>query len=117
MSERPDLRKLIHHDAGNGVPAALGPRLQPPLAEWGADVAGNTQFLCKPPWVSLALGGAILLSVMSINLIGDALVDWLNPRTPRCACARGKAEKGGAGKRAEGARRGEKITRRQSDQR
>ena len=58
----------------------LGLGAQPPLAEWGADVAANTQFLRESPWVAMAPGLAILLAVLAINLLGDAWVDWLNPR-------------------------------------
>ena len=59
----------------------LGLGAQPPLPEWGADVAANSQFLRESPWVAIFPGLAILLSVVAFNLFGDALVDWLNPRT------------------------------------
>ncbi|MBT3359153.1 MAG: ABC transporter permease [Rhodospirillales bacterium] len=58
----------------------LGLGAQPPLPEWGADVSLNLQFIRESPWVTLAPGVAILLTVLSFNLIGDALVDWFNPR-------------------------------------
>ncbi|WP_439548054.1 ABC transporter permease [Falsiroseomonas sp.] len=58
----------------------LGLGAQPPAAEWGADVAGNLAYLRDAPWVALAPGIAILLAVLSFNLIGDALADWFNPR-------------------------------------
>ena len=61
----------------------LGLGAQPPMAEWGADVSANTQYLRESPWVSLAPGAAILLSVLAFNLIGDALADWFNPRTKK----------------------------------
>ena len=61
----------------------LGLGAQPPTAEWGADIAANTQYLRESPWVAMAPGLAILLTVLAINLLGDALVDWLNPRTRR----------------------------------
>lgn len=59
----------------------LGLGAQPPAPEWGADVAANTQFLRESPWVAIAPGGAILVTVIAVNLLGDALVDWFNPRT------------------------------------
>jgi peptide/nickel transport system permease protein len=59
----------------------LGLGAQPPRPEWGADVAANTPYLREAPWVALFPGLAILLTVLAFNLIGDALVDWLNPRT------------------------------------
>jgi peptide/nickel transport system permease protein len=58
----------------------LGLGAQPPLPEWGADVAANLQTVREAPWVTLAPGGAILLAVLSFNLIGDALADAFNPR-------------------------------------
>jgi peptide/nickel transport system permease protein len=61
----------------------LGLGAQPPLAEWGADVAANTPYLRESPWVALAPGMAILVTVVGVNLLGDALVDWLNPRSRR----------------------------------
>ena len=56
---------------------------QPPSPEWGADVSGNLQYLRETPWAALAPGVAILLTVLSFNLIGDALGDWFNPRRRR----------------------------------
>ncbi|MDH7800773.1 MULTISPECIES: ABC transporter permease [unclassified Rhizobium] len=58
----------------------LGLGAQPPLAEWGADVSANLQYVRSSAWVALAPGMAILLAVLSFNLIGDSLADWLNPR-------------------------------------
>lgn len=61
----------------------LGLGAQPPLPEWGADVSANLQFVRESPWVALAPGAAIFLSVLAFNLIGDGLADWLNPRRRR----------------------------------
>jgi peptide/nickel transport system permease protein len=58
----------------------LGLGAQPPLAEWGADVSTNLQFIRESPWVALAPGIAILIAVICFNLIGDSLADWFNPR-------------------------------------
>ena len=58
----------------------LGLGAQPPLAEWGADVSANLQFVRSSPWTALGPGFAILLTVLCFNLIGDALADWFNPR-------------------------------------
>lgn len=60
--------------------AVIGAVNQPPLAEWGADVAASLQYARSAAWVALAPGMAILLAVLSFNLIGDSLADWLNPR-------------------------------------
>ncbi|MFK3779534.1 ABC transporter permease [Agrobacterium sp. NPDC089420] len=58
----------------------LGLGAQPPMAEWGADVSANLQYVRSAAWVALSPGMAILLAVLSFNLIGDSLADWLNPR-------------------------------------
>ena len=58
----------------------LGLGAQPPAAEWGSDVSINLEFVRGSPWVALAPGAGILLTVMAFNLIGDALADWLDPR-------------------------------------
>lgn len=58
----------------------LGLGAQPPLAEWGADVSSNLQYMRESPWVVLSPGMAILLTVLCFNLIGDSLADWFNPR-------------------------------------
>lgn len=56
----------------------LGPR--PPAAEWGAMVAAGSSDLTKW-WVSIFPGIAILTVVLAFNLIGDAVRDWLDPRS------------------------------------
>ncbi len=58
----------------------LGLGTQPPLSEWGADVAANTAYLREAPWAAIAPGLAILIAVLACNIVGDAVVDWLNPR-------------------------------------
>jgi len=58
----------------------LGLGAQPPMPEWGADVSANLAFARSSPWTALGPGFAILLAVLSFNLIGDAMADWFNPR-------------------------------------
>ncbi|NPD65250.1 ABC transporter permease [Lichenicola cladoniae] len=61
----------------------LGLGAQPPLPEWGADIAANLETVRSAPWVALAPGLAILLTVLSFNLIGDSLGALLDPRQRR----------------------------------
>jgi len=61
----------------------LGLGAQPPLPEWGSDLAANLAYIDDAPWVSLAPGVAIFLTVLACNLIGDALADWFDPRKRR----------------------------------
>ncbi|HEU5008166.1 MAG TPA: ABC transporter permease [Jatrophihabitantaceae bacterium] len=56
----------------------LGPR--PPAPEWGAMIAAGSNDLSKW-WVSIIPGIAILTVVLAFNLLGDAVRDWLDPRS------------------------------------
>lgn len=58
----------------------LGLGAQPPTPEWGVDVSAASAYIRESPWVALFPGFAILLTVLSFNLVGDALSDWNNPR-------------------------------------
>lgn len=58
----------------------LGPR--PPAPEWGAMIAAGSTDLSKW-WVSIIPGIAILSTVLAFNLLGDAVRDWLDPRSRR----------------------------------
>lgn len=61
----------------------LGLGAKPPVAEWGIMMSETRNLLTTQPWVTLAPGFAILLSVMVFNLFGDALRDWLDPKNRR----------------------------------
>lgn len=54
---------------------------QPPTAEWGNMMSGGRSLLQTYPWVVLSPGVAIFITVVSFNLMGDALRDALDPRT------------------------------------
>ncbi len=58
----------------------LGLGAQPPNPEWGAMLGQGRSYVIHAPWVLAAPGGAILLTVLGFNLIGDALRDALDPR-------------------------------------
>jgi ABC-type dipeptide/oligopeptide/nickel transport system permease subunit len=53
----------------------LGLGVQPPEAEWGAMLAESRLFFTTSPWLLFVPGVAILLAVISANLIGNALRD------------------------------------------
>lgn len=59
----------------------LGMGAQPPTPEWGAMLSEGQKFIRHMPVLAIAPGFAILITVLSINLIGDALRDALDPRT------------------------------------
>jgi len=44
-------------------------------------VAGGRDVMVEAPWITLFPGLAIVLTVMSFNLIGDGLRDALDPRS------------------------------------
>jgi peptide/nickel transport system permease protein len=58
----------------------LGLGIKPPTPEWGNMLAEGREFLQHAPWVAFFPGAAIMLSVLSINLLGDGLRDVLDPR-------------------------------------
>jgi peptide/nickel transport system permease protein len=56
----------------------LGLGTQPPTPSWGAMLAEGRQFILSAPHLTLWPGVAILLTVLGINLLGDALRDRLD---------------------------------------
>lgn len=58
----------------------LGLGAQPPTAEWGAAVSEGRDVLDTAWWVSTFPSLAIMIAVLSINLLGDGLRDALDPR-------------------------------------
>ncbi len=59
----------------------LGLGTQPPTADWGSMLATGRQFVILSPHVVLLPGLAIFVVVLTLNLVGDALRDLLDPRT------------------------------------
>ncbi len=58
----------------------LGLGVQPPKAEWGAMLSGSRFFFTLAPWLLLGPAVLIFLSVISANLIGNALRDLWDPK-------------------------------------
>ena len=52
----------------------------PNIMSWGFMIGAGRSFLRTEWWLCAIPGGAILLTVLSINLIGEGLNDALNPR-------------------------------------
>ncbi|HEX7125538.1 MAG TPA: ABC transporter permease [Thermodesulfobacteriota bacterium] len=63
----------------------LGLGAQPPLPEWGALLATARVYIARAPWLVNFPGLAILLTVLGLNLLGNALRDVLDPRLSRSA--------------------------------
>ena len=58
----------------------LGLGIQPPAPEWGAMLNEGRQFIRTFPHLIIAPGVAIVLSALSMNLMGDGVRDALDPR-------------------------------------
>src|SRR5207248_654965 len=58
----------------------LGLSVPPPTPTWGRMVFDGVQYVDSAWWLSLFPGAAIVLTVLSINLVGDWLRDALDPR-------------------------------------
>jgi peptide/nickel transport system permease protein len=54
--------------------------VQPPNVSWGTIIQDGTALIYTRPWVSLAPGIMILLTVLSLNVLGDGVRDALDPR-------------------------------------
>ena len=59
----------------------IGLGVQPPTPTWGQMIREGTLYLTTVPWYSLGPGLALLLTVLSFNLVGDGLRDALDPRS------------------------------------
>ena len=59
----------------------LGMGVQPPTATWGNMLDGSYNYIESAPWLWIFPGLLILLTVLSINFVGDGLRDALDPRS------------------------------------
>ena len=86
----PNIAPSIIVLASAAIPAAilaeaalsfLGLGIQPPTASWGGDMSGEARrYFEFQPWMALAPGIALTLTVLAFNLLGDTLRDVLDPR-------------------------------------
>lgn len=58
----------------------IGLGVQPPQPEWGAMLASGRDFLRDAVHVTIFPGLAIIVTILSLNLLGDGLRDALDPR-------------------------------------
>ncbi|MBC7152768.1 MAG: ABC transporter permease [Rhizobium sp.] len=95
-----DLRLIARHILPNIMPAVivqstislafailaeaglsfLGLGTQPPDASWGLMIQASRDYLDRAPWTALVPGAAVALTVLGLNMFGDALRDALDPR-------------------------------------
>lgn len=57
----------------------LGVGVPPPNPSWGSMVADGRTYIVSAWWLCMLPGIAILLTVMAINIVGDAMTDRINP--------------------------------------
>ena len=61
----------------------VGLGAQPPTPSWGRMLADSQTLITLAPHLALIPGFAIILTVLGLNLLGDGLRDWLDPRVRR----------------------------------
>lgn len=55
----------------------LGLGVQPPTPSWGNMIAGGRDLIVTAPWVAVAPGLALVVTVLASTLLGDGLRDWI----------------------------------------
>jgi len=65
---------------GEATLSYLGLGIQPPTPTWGNMLADGRAYVASAWWLATFPGLAIMVTVLSINLIGDWLRDFLDPR-------------------------------------
>jgi peptide/nickel transport system permease protein len=59
----------------------LGAGVQPPNSSWGTMISVGEELLTTQPLLAIIPGVMILLTVLSLNIVGDGLRDALDPRS------------------------------------
>ena len=63
----------------------LGLGIQPPSPDWGAMISDFRRFVFDRPELPLYPGLAIALTVLAVNLLGDGLIDLVDPTARRAS--------------------------------
>ncbi|KQQ55112.1 peptide ABC transporter permease [Rhizobium sp. Leaf311] len=61
----------------------LGLGVSPEIPTWGTMIASGRQYIGQADWMTYFPGFAIILSVLSLQMVGDGLRDMLDPRLRR----------------------------------
>jgi peptide/nickel transport system permease protein len=61
----------------------LGLGVPPPAPTWGNMLSSGRPYIESAAWLGIAPGLCIAMTLLGINLLGDALRDWLDPRMER----------------------------------
>ena len=65
---------------GEAALSFLGVGVPPQVPTWGGIISAGQVYLRQASWISIFPGTAIILSVLALNLLGDGLRDFLDPR-------------------------------------
>ena len=66
-----------------GALSFLGLGVQPPTPSWGSMLRSGYSYMDTSPWLAVAPGLAVMVTVLGFNFIGDSLQDALDPRGAR----------------------------------
>ena len=58
----------------------IGLGVQPPIPEWGADMADGRNYLRSAWWITMGPGVAVMITIFAVNLCGDWLASTMDPR-------------------------------------
>ncbi|MER9231614.1 ABC transporter permease [Mesorhizobium sp. M0622] len=58
----------------------LGVGISPDIPTWGTMIATGRQYMDQAGWIMMFPGSAIVITVLSLQLVGDGLRDLLDPR-------------------------------------
>ena len=72
-----ELARIIVLEAGLSF---LGLGVQPPYPSWGRMLADGRTYISSAWWIITFPGLALMLTVLSVNLLGDWLRDYFDPR-------------------------------------
>lgn len=61
----------------------LGLGVSPEIPTWGTMISAGRQYIGQADWMTYFPGFAIILSVLSLQMVGDGLRDMLDPRLRR----------------------------------
>lgn len=73
-----ELATMIFNEAALSF---LGFGVQPPTASWGNMLGDGRDYLFVAWWVTVCPGLALALTILSVNVLGDSLRDWLDVRS------------------------------------
>lgn len=58
----------------------IGLGVPPPTPTWGNMIRSGMPYIARAPWISIFPGLAILITILSLNMIGDGIRDITDPR-------------------------------------